>query len=154
MRLSGRCGAEHDGRRLRRPRGSLHYHRLLEDGYDCAFGSRFVNGHRVYRYPTFKLVVNRIANWAIRLLFRHGLDDTTNGFSDRREVIETVQPLLAKHFNLSGKNLPLKAIVRGHSYAIVPISYTERLEGKSKFYIKEVEAAMCSSCCTFSSSTI
>lgn len=120
------------------PEDLVHYHRLLEDGYDCAFGSRFVSGHRVYRYPTFKLVLNRIANWAIRLLFRHGLDDTTNGFKAyRREVIETVQPLLATHFNLSVE-LPLKAIVRGHSYAIVPISYTERLAGKSKFYIKEV----------------
>jgi dolichol-phosphate mannosyltransferase len=120
------------------PEDLVHYHRLLEDGYDCAFGSRFVNGHRVNRYPTFKLVLNRIANWGIRLLFRHGYDDTTNGFKAyRREVIETVQPLLAKHFNLSVE-LPLKATVRGHSYAIIPISYTERLEGKSKFYIKEV----------------
>jgi dolichol-phosphate mannosyltransferase len=120
------------------PEDLVRYHRLLEDGYDCAFGSRFVNGHRLDRYPTFKLILNRIANWGIRLLFRHGYDDTTNGFKAyRREVIETIQPLLATHFNLSVE-LPLKAIVRGHSFAIIPISYTERVAGKSKFYVKEV----------------
>ena len=54
------------------------------------------------------------------MLFRHGYNDTTNAFKAyRREVIETVQPLLSNHFNLTVE-LPLKAIVRGHSYAVVP----------------------------------
>src|SRR5262249_23048252 len=35
------------------------YHRLLESGYDCAFGSRFVRGARVHDYPRPKLVLNR-----------------------------------------------------------------------------------------------
>ena len=55
------------------------------------------------------------------MLFGHGYNDTTNAFKAyRREVIDTVQPLLSNHFNLTVE-LPLKAIVRGHSYAIVPI---------------------------------
>jgi dolichol-phosphate mannosyltransferase len=36
------------------------YHRVLEDGYDCAFGSRFMHGAEVTDYPRFKLVLNRI----------------------------------------------------------------------------------------------
>ena len=59
-------------------------------------------------------MINRIVNLGIRVLFRHGYNDTTNAFKAyRREVIETVQPLLSNHFNLTVE-LPLKAIVRGH----------------------------------------
>src|SRR5215207_4004231 len=63
------------------------YHRLLEDGYDCAFGSRFVHGADVSGYPPFKLVLNRIVNWGIRLLFRHGYNDTTNAFKAYRRTV-------------------------------------------------------------------
>ena len=86
----------------------------------------------MHDYPRFKLVMNRVVNLGIRMLFRHGYNDTTNAFKAyRREVIETVQPLLSNHFNLTVE-LPLKAIIRGHSYAVVPISWTNRAAGESK----------------------
>jgi dolichol-phosphate mannosyltransferase len=114
------------------------YHRLLEDGYDCAFGSRFMRESVVHDYPWPKLFLNRLANGFIRMLFRHGYNDTTNAFKAyRREVIDTVQPLLSNHFNLTVE-LPLKAMVRGHSYAIVPISWTNRTSGASKLKIQEM----------------
>jgi len=120
------------------PRDLIAYHRLLEEGYDCAFGSRFVRGAHVYDYPRFKLVLNRFANSFVRMLFRHGYNDTTNAFKAyRREVIDTVQPLLSPHFNLTVE-LPLKAIVRGHSYGIIPISWTNRKEGVSKLKVQEM----------------
>jgi dolichol-phosphate mannosyltransferase len=116
----------------------VRYYRLLEEGYDCAFGSRFVRGSVVRDYPTLKLALNRIANFGVRALFRHGYNDTTNAFKAyRREVIETVQPLLSNHFNLTVE-LPLKAIVRGHSYAVVPISWTNRAAGASKLKLQEM----------------
>ena len=114
------------------------YHRLLEEGYDCAFGSRFMRESEVRDYPWLKLFLNRLANLFVRLLFRHGYNDTTNAFKAyRREVIDTVQPLLSNHFNLTVE-LPLKAIVRGHSYAVVPISWTNRTSGTSKLKIQEM----------------
>jgi dolichol-phosphate mannosyltransferase len=120
------------------PEDLVRYQRLLDDGYDCAFGSRFIHGSRVQGYPLFKLVLNRIANWVIRLLFRHRYNDTTNAFKAyNRDVIQTVQPLFSNHFNLTVE-LPLKAIARGHSYAIVPISWTNRSSGTSKLAIKEM----------------
>ena len=113
------------------------YHSLLKDGYDCAFGSRFVPGAKVVDYPPFKLFVNRMVNFGIRVLFRHGYNDTTNAFKAyRREVIDAVQPLLSNHFNLTVE-LPLKAIIRGFSYATVPISWTNRAEGVSKLRLEE-----------------
>ena len=120
------------------PQDLVLYHRLLEDGYDCAFGSRFVPGAKVYDYPRVKYVVNRLANQFIRILFRHRYNDTTNAFKAyRREVIETVQPLLSKHFNLTVE-MPLKAIVRGHSYAVVPTNWTNRTSGVAKLAMKEM----------------
>jgi dolichol-phosphate mannosyltransferase len=120
------------------PRDLVSYFRLLEAGYDCAFGSRFVRGAQVCGYPRGKLILNRIANLLIRLMFGHGYNDTTNAFKAyRREVIETVQPLLSNHFNLTVE-IPLKAVVRGHSYAVVPISWTNRSTGQSKLQLQEM----------------
>ena len=120
------------------PEDVVRYHRLLEDGWDCAFGSRFVPGARVHDYPPLKLAINRLANQFIRVLFRHRYNDTTNAFKGyRREVIETIQPLLSKHFNLTVE-MPLKAIVRGHSYEVIPTSWTNRTSGEAKLAMKEM----------------
>jgi dolichol-phosphate mannosyltransferase len=120
------------------PNDLVRYHRLLEEGWDCAFGSRFMPGARIHDYPRLKYMINRLANQFIRALFRHRYNDTTNAFKAyRREVIETVQPLLSKHFNLTVE-LPLKAIVRGHSYAVVPNSWTNRTSGEAKLAMREM----------------
>lgn len=120
------------------PEDLVAYQRLLEEGYECAFGSRFVHGSTVTDYPRSKLVMNRIVNWGIRVLFRHGYNDTTNAFKAyRREVIENVKPFLSHHFNLTVE-LPLKAVVRGYSYGIVPISWTNRKAGESKLSLNEM----------------
>jgi dolichol-phosphate mannosyltransferase len=120
------------------PEDLVLYLRLLEEGYDCAFGSRFVPGAKVYDYPRVKYVVNRLANQFIRILFRHRYNDTTNAFKAyRREVVETIQPLLSNHFNLTVE-MPLKAIVRGHTYRVVPISWRNRSGGRSKLGMREM----------------
>jgi dolichol-phosphate mannosyltransferase len=120
------------------PADLVSYQRLLEEGYECAFGSRFMHGSTVTDYPRSKLIMNRIVNWGIRALFRHGYNDTTNAFKAyRREVIENLQPLLSHHFNLTVE-LPLKAVVRGYSYGIVPISWTNRRAGTSKLSLNEM----------------
>ena len=120
------------------PADLVRYYRVLEEGYDCAFGSRFIRGSTVYDYPKPKLVLNRLVNVAIRMLFRSGYNDTTNAFKAyRREVIETVQPLLSNHFNLTVE-LPLKAIARRHSYKVIPISWRNRREGESKLSLQEM----------------
>lgn len=120
------------------PRDVVRYFRLLEEGYDCVFGSRFIRGSSVRDYPWPKLVLNRVVNWSIRLLFRHGYNDTTNAFKAyRREAIESAQPLFSNHFNLTVE-LPLKTIVRGHSYVVVPISWTNRRVGASKLSLQEM----------------
>jgi dolichol-phosphate mannosyltransferase len=114
------------------------YYRKLEEGYECVFGSRFIDGAQVIDYPFPKLMLNRLANWIIKILFGLPFNDVTNAFKAfRREVIEGLRPLLACHFNLTVE-LPLKAIVRGYSYAVVPIHWHGRKTGVSKFRIKEM----------------
>jgi dolichol-phosphate mannosyltransferase len=120
------------------PTDLILYHELLVEGFDCAFGSRFLPGASITGYPRIKLVMNRVVNWGIRILFRHRYNDTTNAFKAyRREVIEGVQPLLSNHFNLTVE-LPLKAIVRGYSYAVVPTSWRGRAGGVSKLDLREM----------------
>ena len=120
------------------PRDVVLYFRVLEAGYDCAFGSRFMPGAAVRDYPRIKLMINRVVNTGIRMLFRHGYNDTTNAFKAyRREVIENLRPLLSHHFNMTVE-LPLKAITRGFSYAIVPTSWTNRAAGTSKLQLNEM----------------
>jgi dolichol-phosphate mannosyltransferase len=120
------------------PKDLVLYYRVLEQGYDCAFGTRFGRGGYVRDYPRLKLVLNRIVNIGIRILFRHGYDDTTNAFKAyRRPVIEQLQPLLSNHFNLTVE-MPLKAIVRGYTYAVVPVSWCNRRHGTSKLQLSEM----------------
>lgn len=120
------------------PSDLVSYYRVLDQGYDCAFGTRFGGGGRTYDYPIFKLLLNRLANAFIRVLFRHGYGDTTNAFKAyRREVIDQVQPLFSNHFNLTVE-LPLKAVTRGYDFGVVPISWTNRRYGASKLRLQEM----------------
>jgi dolichol-phosphate mannosyltransferase len=119
-------------------RDVVRYWQLLQEGYDCVFGSRFMRGGGVIDYPWVKLKVNRLANLFIRLLFNIKLNDTTNAFKAyRHEVIEGCRPLIAPHFNLTVE-LPLKAIVRGYSWTVMPITWRNRRTGVAKLKIKEM----------------
>jgi len=119
-------------------RDVVRYWQELNKGYDCVFGSRFIKGGGVIDYPWVKLRVNRLANLFIRMMFRHGLNDTTNAFKAyRKTVIDGCRPLLAPHFNLTVE-LPLKAIVRGYTWTVVPITWRNRRTGEAKLKIKEM----------------
>jgi len=120
------------------PDDLVRYYYIVRDRAECAFGSRFVTGGGVENYPRFKLVVNRLANSFIRVLFGLKYNDVTNAFKAyRAEVIRGCRPLLAPHFNLTVE-LPLKAVVRGYTYEIVPISWRQRARGTSSLLIQEM----------------
>lgn len=120
------------------PDDAVKYWQLLNEGWDCAFGSRFVKGGKVIDYPKLKLFVNRLANLFVRVGFNIALNDTTNAFKAyRRTVIEGCRPFLSPHFNLTVE-IPLKAIVRGYSWTVMPISWQNRKYGVAKLKIKEM----------------
>jgi dolichol-phosphate mannosyltransferase len=114
------------------------YWELLNAGWDCVFGSRFIKGGRTIDYPWTKLILNRLANKFLQLLFNIALNDTTNAFKAyRKTVIDGCRPLIAPHFNLTVE-IPLKAIVRGYSWTTVPVTWRNRVKGESKLKIKEM----------------
>jgi dolichol-phosphate mannosyltransferase len=119
-------------------RDVVRYWKTLNDGWDAVFGSRFVKGGGVIDYPWLKLRLNRMANLFIQLLFGISLNDTTNAFKAyRRSVIEGSQPLLSAHFNLTVE-IPLKVIVRGYSWVVIPITWRNRRTGAAKLKIQEM----------------
>ena len=122
-----------------RPDDLVAFYRTMQStGVDCVFGSRFMTGARVYDYPRLKLAVNRIANVFIQMLFGLRYNDVTNAFKlFKREVIDGIQPILSYHFNLTVE-LPLKSIVRGYTYAVVPNDWINRKTGVSKLKINEM----------------
>ena len=120
------------------PSDAVRYWKLLNEGHECVFGSRFLRKGDVVDYPGLKLFVNRLANLFIRVMFNIRLNDTTNAFKAyQRHVLEGCRPFLAPHFNLTVE-LPLKAIVRGYSWTVVPISWHNRKHGVAKLKIKEM----------------
>jgi dolichol-phosphate mannosyltransferase len=120
------------------PRDVVKYWKVLNDGYHAVFGSRFIKNGAIFDYPWFKRILNRMANSFLQMLFHHGLNDTTNAFKAyRRETLDGCRPFLAPHFNLTVE-LPLKTIIRGYSWAIVPINWRNRKSGESKLKLKEM----------------
>lgn len=119
-------------------RDVVRYWQKLSEGYDCVFGSRFTKGGGTIDYPPIKLFLNRVANAFVRFMFQHGLNDTTNAFKAyRKEVIEGIRPILSPHFNITVE-MPLKAIVRGYNFAVIPITWRNRRHGVAKLKIKEM----------------
>jgi dolichol-phosphate mannosyltransferase len=119
-------------------RDVVRYWELLNEGWDAVFGSRFVRGGGVVDYPKHKLILNRLANLFLRIIFHVPLNDFTNAFKAyRRRAIEGCRPFLSPHFNLTIE-IPLKTIVRGYSWTVIPITWRNRRSGVSKLKIGEM----------------
>lgn len=119
-------------------RDVVRYWDLLNQGWDSVMGSRFIKGGGVIDYPAHKLVINRMANLFLRVMFRTPLNDFTNAFKAyRRRALDGCRPFLSPHFNLTVE-LPLKTIVRGYSWTVVPITWRNRRSGISKLKIREM----------------
>lgn len=121
------------------PKDLVAYYRLMvAKNLDCVFGSRFISGGKVYDYPKHKLIINRIANFIIKLSVGIKYNDSTNAFKMyRKHTIEGIKPFLAPHFNLTIE-LPLKAIIRGYTYEVLPNSWRNRKAGESNLKIQEM----------------
>ena len=114
------------------------YRKMVAENLDCVFGSRFIRGGATYDYPKHKYLINRFANTLIRLLLGMSYNDSTNAFKlYKKTTISGLKPFLSAHFNLTIE-LPLKAIIRGYSYGVLPNSWRNRKAGESNLKIKEM----------------
>ena len=104
----------------------------------CVFGTRFSDGGSTQDYPKLKYMLNRIFNNLVRLIFQIRYNDITNAFKVyTKEAVEGSKPFLSNHFNLT-LELPLKIIIRGFNYEVIPNSWRNRKTGISKMKIKEM----------------
>jgi dolichol-phosphate mannosyltransferase len=137
-RFSGDCVAVMMADLSDSPEDLILFYKKMLEGYDCVFGTRWSKGGRVYDYPRHKLFLNRLFNNIVRMLFGFKYNDVTNAFKlYKKETIDGVKPFLSPHFNLTVE-IPLKAIIRGYSYTVLPNSWTNRKHGVSNLKIREM----------------
>jgi dolichol-phosphate mannosyltransferase len=115
----------------------LSYKMICDDGYDCAFGSRFIKGGQVENYPFIKYILNRIFNNWVRIKTGINYNDYTNIFKlYHRRSIDVIFPLDSTGFSI-GLEMSLKAFKRGLNIAIIPISWKQRKAGVSKLKLRD-----------------
>ena len=116
-----------------------YYEKMRSDNtLDAIFGSRFIRGSKITNYPKFKLLLNRIANNFIKIIFFSKYNDFTNAFKIyKKSTLLKLYPLVSENFNIF-LELPLKIECRKFKYQIIPISWNGRESGKSKFNLKEL----------------
>ena len=117
-----------------------YYNIIKDEKVDAVFGSRFIKESKIVDYPKKKLILNRIFNLVTKLLFISDYNDFTNAFKIyKKSALLKTFPLVSESFNVF-LELPLKIISRKMKYKIIPISWTNRKKGSSKFDIKELKA--------------
>jgi dolichol-phosphate mannosyltransferase len=117
------------------------YYTLMEENnYDAVFGSRFITDSKVIGYPKQKLILNRVFNFIVKLVFLNRYNDYTNAFKIyKSEMIKNFLPLMSESFNVF-LELPLKVISRKYEYKVIPINWSTRKRGEAKFKIKELRS--------------
>lgn len=111
----------------------------IDEGYDIAYGSRFVEGGELNGYPLAKMVANRTFNNLVRLSFGIQNRDITNAFKAyRKEVLDRIgiDSLESSGFDLTVE-IPLKAHILGFRSSEVPVQWTDRTEGEAKLKLSQ-----------------
>jgi dolichol-phosphate mannosyltransferase len=107
---------------------------------DAVFGSRFYKESVVKNYPIKKLVLNRIFNFLVSILFLNKFNDYTNAFKIyKSSSLKKLKPIVSESFNVF-LEIPLKVISRKMKYETTSISWIGREKGISKFKIKELQS--------------
>jgi len=117
-----------------------YYNKIKDNNLDAVFGSRFTKKSKVIDYPIQKLILNRIFNFFVSLIFWNKYNDYTNAFKIyKKTALLEIMPLISESFNIF-LEIPLKIISRNYNYKIIPINWTGRKKGETKFKIKELRA--------------
>ena len=117
------------------------YNKLMdEENLDAVLGSRFIKNSKIEAYPIKKLILNRIFNFFVSLVYWNKYNDYTNAFKIyKKDVLKTLMPFVSESFNIF-LEIPLKIIGRGYSYRIIKINWYGRKKGEAKFKIKELRS--------------
>lgn len=114
---------EMDGGLSHDPRAIPMFLRVLNEGNECAFGSRFTNGGSMADSSRFRKTLSRTGTFLSNALLGTEMFDMTSGFQGfHRDVVGELisYPLLSKaHFYQT----ELRYLLRKKRYAEIPIHY-------------------------------
>ena len=114
---------EMDGGLSHDPRAIPMFLRVLNEGNECAFGSRFCNGGSMADSPIKRRLLSRTGTFLSNRLLGTKMDDMTSGFQAfHRNVIKQLldYPIRSRaHFYQT----ELRYLMRKHRFAEVPIHY-------------------------------
>jgi len=105
--------------------------------YDLVLGSRYVIGGGVKNWNFFRRCISRFGNFYAQIILSVPIKDLTGGFKCyKRKVLETIDlgSLSSVGYNFQIETT-YKTYKRGFRIKEIPIVFTEREEGKSKFSI-------------------
>ena len=72
-----------------------------KENIDAVLGSRFLENSKVHDYPLNKLILNRLFNFFVSIIFWNKYNDYTNAFKIyKRDVLVTLMPFVSESFNI------------------------------------------------------
>lgn len=131
------AGLSHD------PRAIPLFLRVLSEGNECAFGSRFINGGSLSDSPFSRRLLSKVGTIISNIFLGTDLFDMTSGFQGfHAKVVEKFvdYPLRSKaHFYQT----ELRYLLRKHRYAEIPIHYQAPSPRVSRNAIKNSIVVLC-----------
>ena len=116
----------------------------VDGGAHLGVGSRYVPGGDIQGWPVGRRVLSASANFVARRLLRLRTHDCTGGF--RCYSLRALQFLVTRPLRSSGYSALIELLTRceraGLSIVEVPITFTERVRGRSKISQQEIFRAM------------
>jgi dolichol-phosphate mannosyltransferase len=108
----------------------------IEKGADVAVGSRYTSNGRVKDWPISRILLSYFASVYVRLILGIKVKDTTAGFvAYKKEVLEKTD---FKAINSVGYGFQVEmkyqAIKNGFKLVEIPITFKDRIKGKSKMH--------------------
>jgi dolichol-phosphate mannosyltransferase len=108
------------------------------ENYDLVLGSRYIKGGGTENWNWLRKLISRFGNIYARLILGVPFKDLTGGFKCyRRKVLESIN---LDNLESVGYNFQIEttyhAWKKGFKITEIPIIFTERAEGKSKFDVK------------------
>jgi dolichol-phosphate mannosyltransferase len=131
------AGLSHD------PRAIPMFLRSLNEGNECSFGSRFINGGSMVDSPWQRRLLSKAGTFLAQLLLGCKLQDATSGFQGfHREIVKLILDygLLSKaHFYQT----EVRHLLRNRRYIEVPIHYRAPSPRVSQNAIKDSLRILC-----------
>ncbi|MHB1682039.1 MAG: glycosyltransferase [Bacilli bacterium] len=105
----------------------------FQEGYDIVCGSRYMRGGRQIGGPLLKKILSRTAGLTLHYLARIPTHDVTNSFKMyRKSLLEDLRIESVGGFEI-GMEITVKAHLAGRLIAEIPVTWTDRTDGESKF---------------------